>query len=251
MKLKVIACNVFQREICLAIAESPHLIDVEFAELGEHVNSNGLRSRLQTRIDAIDREPHNYAAIVLAYGLCGNATVGLRAHRTPLVIPRAHDCCTILLGSRARFSELFKDNPSTPFSSNGYLDRGDYYLRADGVITSADGVVQEYSTLVAEYGEENARFIWDSMHPKREGESNRVYFIDIPEFAGLGHASRFQARAAGDGREVRTVPGDLGLIRRLLRAEWDPADFLTVEPGHEIAGVYDWEEIIRSKPAAT
>jgi hypothetical protein len=30
--------------------------------------------------------------VVLAYGLCGGATAGLRAGSIPLVVPRAHDC---------------------------------------------------------------------------------------------------------------------------------------------------------------
>ena len=34
MLLKLIACNVFMREACLCIARSPHVIDVDFLELG-------------------------------------------------------------------------------------------------------------------------------------------------------------------------------------------------------------------------
>jgi hypothetical protein len=98
---------------------SAHVIDADFTEVGEHIHSDTLRSAIQSKIDAAEQSGRNYEAILLLYGLCGNACVGLRARSSRLVIPRAHDCCTILLGSKKRFRELFEDNPSTPFSSTG------------------------------------------------------------------------------------------------------------------------------------
>ena len=41
-------------------------------------------------------------AIVLAYGLCGRGTAGLRPLRHKLVIPRAHDCITVFMGNCKR-----------------------------------------------------------------------------------------------------------------------------------------------------
>ncbi|MCS7049718.1 MAG: DUF1638 domain-containing protein, partial [Verrucomicrobiae bacterium] len=111
MRLKLISCNVFQREVCLCLSTTPHVVDVEFTELGEHANSAGLRRFLQSKIDATEASGKPYDAVLLLYGLCGNATAGLRARSRPLVLPRAHDCCTILLGSKERFAEYFKDAP--------------------------------------------------------------------------------------------------------------------------------------------
>ena len=42
------------------------------------------------------------------------------------------------------------------------------------------------------------------------------------------------------------LEGSLNLIRKLLNSQWDAEDFLVVEPGEQIAGVYDWQEIIRA-----
>ena len=151
--LKLIACNVFWREACLAIAESPHVIDADFTEVGEHIHCDSLRSIIQAKIDTADESGRNYDAIVLLYGLCGNAGVGLRSRSSPLIMPRAHDCCTILLGSKTRFHELFGDNPSTPFSSTGYMERGNYFMRVDedgSSILYGD----EYASYVERYGEE-------------------------------------------------------------------------------------------------
>lgn len=244
MLLKLLSCNVFLREACLAIAHSPHTIDPEFFELGEHAHPDRLRESLQARIDAAVQEAKRYDAILLLYGLCGNAGVGLRAPGIRLVIPRAHDCCTILLGSKDRFREHFAQNPSTPFSSVGYMERGNYFLRTD----LGDGRIHygdQYAALVEQYGEDNAKYIWESMHPEGfETAGHPIVFIDIPETACLGGEAQFRNKAAAEGKSYRSLQGDMRLIRRLIEGDWDPDEFLIVEPGQQTAGVYDWSEVI-------
>jgi len=248
MKLKIIACNVFFREVSLCAAASPHTVDAEFTELGEHAHSATLRALVQSRIDAAEESGKDYDAVALAYGLCGNSVVGLQARGRRLVIPRAHDCCTILLGSRQKFREWFEDHPSTPFSSVGYMERGGYYLRTeDG--ESKVIVGDAYAEYVRQYGEENARYIWSTLHPERAEADNRVVFIDIPETAHLGCAAIFRERARAEGRNCICVEGSLALLRRLVAGEWNADDFLVVEPGQAIAGVYDWSEVVRAVPA--
>jgi len=248
MHLKLISCNVFQREAAWCIARSPHVIDAEFTELGEHARSAGLRQIIQDRIDATESSGKTYDAILLLFGLCGNATVGLQARRTQLIIPRAHDCCTILLGSRAKFAEHFGEAPSTPFSSVGYLERGNYFLR-----TSDEGITgvqtgNAFADLVEKYGEEDARYIWEEMHP--DHGDKRAVFIDLPETSHLGYAKKFRAKAAAAGKEAVELPGNIRLIANLLNGEWDPKEYLIVPPAGAIDGVYDWDEVIRVKKPA-
>jgi len=245
---KLVACNVFMREASLCLAESPHVIDAEFTEVGEHTSPERLRERLQSMIDATEESPKPYEAVLLLYGLCGNAGVGLSARGIPLVIPRAHDCCTVLLGSRLRFRDLFKDNPSRPFTSVGYMERGEYFIRVeDGESRIHYGDV--YAEYVEKYGEENAGYIWEAMHPRaatRDGEP--AVFIDIPETSRLGYVDRFRERAAAEGVPVEIVAGNLRLIRALLSGAWNEDEFLVVPPGHTTVGVYDWNEVIRATP---
>ena len=244
MLLKLISCNVFQRESALCIARSPHIIDSDYTELGEHARSAGLRQILQDRIDATEASGKAYDAILLLFGLCGNATVGIRARKTRLVIPRAHDCCTILLGSQARFVEHFGTAPSTPFSSVGYLERGNYFLRTqdDGAMGVQTG--DAYQSLVDKYGEEDAKFIWAEMHPEN---GNKAVFIDLPETRHLGYAEKFQAKAKEAGKESVRLDGNIRLIDNLLQGNWDEKEYLIVPPASEIEGVYDWEQVVRAK----
>ena len=129
MFLKLVACEVFMREICHCVAKTPHTIDIEFTEKGAHDKSEFLREVIQSKIDAAQKANKKYDAILLCYGLCGNATNNLLSRDIKIIIPRAHDCCTIFLGSKNRFKEYFAENPSLPFSSTGYIERGDSYVR--------------------------------------------------------------------------------------------------------------------------
>ncbi len=244
---KLISCNVFQREACWAVAQAPEVIDLEFLELGEHANSPNLRAKIQAAIDAADAA-NRYQAILLLFGVCGNATVGLRAGKTMLVMPRAHDCCTILLGSRKKFQEEFGAAPSTPFSSSGYLERGTYFLRTDeGLNTVVYGnVLAEYE---AKYGKENAQYIWETLHPKDAagGQDHKAVFIDLPQTAHLRLAERFEEEAQKAGKEYQRLAGDIRLIRDLIWGRWNGEDYLIVKPGEEVAGVYDFDEIVRAE----
>jgi hypothetical protein len=248
MNYRLIACNIFQREACACVSRSPHVVDIEFLELGEHARPDNLRALLQSRIDTAEEGPRRYQAVLLLFGLCGNAGVGVVARRTPLVLPRAHDCATILLGSRATFQEHFGDNPSQGFSSNGYLDRGEYFLRqpeeGGGMVAGGDA----YAELVKQYGEENARYVWDTMHPVQAG-NDRAVFIRMPGIDDAKHAERFRIQAEATGKHCEELTGNMRLIAALVDGRWDPAEFLVVPPGQQTAGVYDWDEIVRAKPA--
>jgi len=246
LRLRVIACNVFWRELCWCAARSPNLLDIEFTELGEHAQPNRLRDQLQARIAVAESAGKSYDAILLAFGLCGNATVGLHAAHTPLVLARAHDCATLLLGSRAAFRENFEDNPSRGFSSSGYMERGEYFLRTDEDGTRVHAG-DEFAAYVEQYGEENARYLMDTLHAAHITDDDaRAVFIEIAETSGTGALERFREKAEAAGRKVQVLPGNLRLIRMLLDGEWPTEEFLTVPAGQAIAAVYDWDRVIKA-----
>ena len=111
---KVLACKIFQRELAQVIPACPNALDVTFMRQDLHVSPALLREALQKEIDLIesgddphtDKRCHEKAeAILLGYGLCSNALVGIKSSRLPLVIPRAHDCITHFMGSKERYAE--------------------------------------------------------------------------------------------------------------------------------------------------
>lgn len=240
MKLKFICCEVFMREACLSISLTPNIVDPDFTPKGAHEKSDYLRSLIQEKIDAVE-ETGDYDAIILGFGLCGNSIAGLKARSIPIVIPRAHDCCTIFLGSRSRFVEYFGNNLSAEWSSAGYMERGDSYLRETdtGILL---GVDKSYDQLVEQYGEENAEYIWETINPKQI--SNEIIYIDTPETKQLGFKDKLEKSAIKDGKSLRVIEGDMRLLTNLIFGKWDENEFLIVHPGKEVQAEYDMEKII-------
>jgi hypothetical protein len=247
MLLKLIACEVFMRETCHCLASSPHTIDVEFTEKGAHDKSDFLREQIQQKIDAAQSSGRKYDAVLLCYGLCGNGVLNLESKDSKVVIPRAHDCCTVFLGSKEKFKLQFAENPSLSFNSTGYMERGDSYVReaSQNSVLGLDRTYEEYVTL---YGEENAKYIMETLNPCKLGETeNKVVFIEIPETQHLGYAENCKAKAEADGKEYVQLEGDMRIIRNLVYGDWNDKEFLVLEPHQRIIGVYDWDEIVRAE----
>ena len=55
--------------------------------------------------------------------LCNNGVAGLRTKRVSLIVPRTHDCITLLLGSKERYREYFDAHPGTYFHFTGWIER--------------------------------------------------------------------------------------------------------------------------------
>lgn len=250
MNFRLISCNVFQREACACLSRTPHVVDIDFLELGEHARPDNLRTLVQARIDAAEAGSRRYDAVLLLLGLCGNAGAGLVARTTQLVMPRAHDCATILLGSRGVFREHFGDNPSQGFSSSGYVERGEYYLRRPDEGGGVGICDDAFAELVKKYGQEDATYIWETMHPVHPGD-DRALFIRMPGVDDSAQAANFRQKAEADGKRYEELIGDMRLIAALIEGRWDPAEFLIVPPGYQTAGVYDWDQIVRAAPSAS
>jgi hypothetical protein len=224
------------RALYLYAAQSPHTIDIEMFRYGLHQHPNDLRARLQQAIDATRGQ--GYDAVLLAYALCGKSTHGLVAGDTQLVMPRAHDCITLFLGSRARYRQQFEQVPGTYWYVQDYLERddGSGVGLAIGAETGADAEAT-YASYVEKYGKDNAEYLMEIMGAW-QSHYQRAGLIDL----GIGDASlaekRAQADAARRGWTFERLPGDLGLVRRLLYGEWDD-DFLVVPPGQTISMTYD------------
>jgi hypothetical protein len=230
MRLKVISCDVMFREICHLAAHSPNQVDVEFLPKGLHdLKSAEMRERLQQRVD--EASASAYEAVAMAYALCGNGLAGLRARSAPLVVPRAHDCIALFLGSRHRYQQYFDTHGGVYFKTSGWIERG-------GSTKQLTGYGVDMAALVAKYGEENAQYLYEELNRYRKTYS-RFTYIEM----GIEPDGRFEnqtrAEATERGWEFEKIGGDISLLRRLVDGDWSEADFLVVPPGQRIAATYD------------
>ncbi len=95
----------------------PQNIDSEFLEYGLHDTPDKLRQELQKCIE----KSSQYDTLLLGYGLCSNGVAGLKSDKHRIIIPRVHDCISLLLGSRARYEDEFERHPGTFYLSNGWI----------------------------------------------------------------------------------------------------------------------------------
>jgi Protein of unknown function (DUF1638) len=245
MRYKLICCEVFVRELCHLIARCPNEIDVEFLPKGLHdIGQEGMSSRIHQVVDRVDESL--FDAIIFGYGLCNNGLVGLKAKTIPIVLPRAHDCITIFLGSKERYIEYFQKNPGTYFLTSGWIERGNATGElAQLSIQQQSGMNDTYEELVEKYGEDNADFLWEEL-----GNNSKNYgklaFIEM----GIEASSRFEAEAKRRAKEkdwkFEKLAGDLSLLDKLLLGDWDKEQFLVVPPGHETIAAYN-EKIVSFK----
>lgn len=235
-RFHIIACHVLWRELAYYAAQGTHFCDITFLRKGLHDTPPLLREQVQAAIDGLDQ---SYDAVLLGYGLCSNGLEGITARRAPLVVPRAHDCITLLLGSKERYREYFDSHPGTYWYSPGWIDEGD--MPGEGRHRAA------YERYVAQYGEENARYLMEMEQAWMNNYSNAAY-VDL----GVGDAERLKAftRESAEwlGWSCDVLDGDPGLVKRFLAGDWDDEAFLVVQPGEMIAPSHD-ERVIAARPA--
>jgi Protein of unknown function (DUF1638) len=243
MFLKVIACEVAVREFCYAAAQSANLVDLEFLTQGYHDTPALGRAELQKRIAALPEG--KYDAIVLGYGLCSNILAGLTTAHTQLVIPRAHDCITLLLGSKERYQAFFDSNPGTYYFSSGWLEclqrrraGGAQDYSGFSPIQSQSGSSAAYEQWVKKYGEEKARYLLEVMG-EWSANYTRGVLIDYPFASRLKLREQVQAICRSHAWEFAEANGDLGLFQRLVEGDWREAEVLVLKPGEKVAPAFD------------
>jgi hypothetical protein len=247
LRLLVAGCPVLQREIELLAAASRNFITARWLEMGLHDRtSENLRAALQTLIDT--GASGEFDAVVVAYGLCNRGIIGLAAKSLPVVIPRAHDCLGLLLGSSSGYLAQLAAAPGTYFQSAGWLEnsplngensRPNFTFGPNSNVTRA--------ALVEKYGEENADFLLEQFAGFTR-HYQRLAFIDTPVPAARKWEGVAREIASQQGWKFDRLPGDLGWLRRLLNAEWSEDEFLKLMPGQRVALRSD-THLIGAEPA--
>lgn len=241
-KFKFIGCNIIYREACWLAATCPHVVDVEFMPKGLHnLETPDMVARLQAAVDAVPAEA-GYEAVLLGYARCNDGLVGIEARELPLVLPRAHDCITLLFGSRDRYDEYFNAFPGTYYMSTGWAERDDEmdHESLQAGLRTVDqklGLHVSYEELAKKYGEENAKYVMQTLGDTRSNYSKYLYIrMGVAEEDDYVERTRADAEKRQWKFELRE--GDLRLLRKLFRGDWDD-DFVVAQPGQKVVARND------------
>ena len=247
MRLQLIVCDMLMLPVEHLAAESPHELVLTDLSASLHVEPVPLRDRIQEEVDRIEAEDQAADAILLGYGLCGGATAGLVARSKPLVLPRAHDCVTIFLGSRQRYQQEQTQAPGTYWFTEDNIKRGNAFMGwLLGSSERSEGVKATYEEYVEKYGQENADYLMEALGEWQQ-HYERGAFLETGLAADTVALERARQETEQRGWRFESILSDLTLMERLMNGEWD-AEFLVVQPGETLVMSYD-EDIIKAVPA--
>ena len=233
-RFRLIACEILFRELCLLASRSRNVIDIDFVRKGLHgLPTDRMVADLQKRIDATD--PEVYEAILLGYARCNDGVVGLQARDIPLVIPRAHDCITLFIGSRQRYRQYFDKHPGAYFRTSGWLERD--FAAEDGIMNQL-GLDRTYEQYVEKYGQEHAEMIMQFVGSWKK-HYDRITFIETGVAGDLEYEQVARQEAKDKGWQFDKLTGDLGLLVKMLDGDWPEDEFVVVQPGQKITARND------------
>jgi hypothetical protein len=233
----VITCAVLEDEVRALAQACPAIRRIEILEQGLHNDPPRLRAMLQERIDQVEQDD-GIEVIVLGYGLCSRGTEAVVARRCRLVMARAHDCITLLLGCRQRYADYVKEHPGTYWYSLGWnrhhtppgQDRHDEY----------------FVRYCEKFGPEDARFLMEQEQAWFKSYS-RATFVDLG--VGPTHEQQQYTRRCADwlNWHYDYQRGDAALMRALLGGPWDDGRFVILEPGQTLRMTAD-ERVVETVP---
>jgi len=224
MKYKVIACGVFEPYLQLLAEECPNEIVIKALDAGLHSRPNDLRLLAQAEIDEASREG-GYDAVILFYGLCGRGTANLLSRDIPVVIPRAHDCITLFLGSAEAYLREFNKNPGTFYHTLGWIQQKINPKNREAAALysnyTRDGWEHhpDFRDLEKRFGRDNAEHVVSFMERWRQ-HYTRAAYIDLG-FPGEGPLMEFTREMASVfDWNYEVIQGDIELMRGILAGDW-------------------------------
>lgn len=207
----IIACEAIVNEVLPWVKES---MAFETIDAGLHVRANHLKSTLQASVAKADGY---HDPIILGYGLCGNAVVGLTAQRSTLIVPRVDDCIAMMLGSAEAHKAIMKEYPRSYFLSRGWID-------------SKITLLDEWQELADRHGRERALWVQKKMfcHYRHliyvETDSNSPARYDTAARKAASHIDLAYLKKTGTPE----------MLKALLHGPWDHR-FVVKPPGNDIS----------------
>ena len=226
-KFYIISCHVLWRELCHFASVSRNICNFHFLQQGLHNTPDTLRQELQKAIDGVQG---GHSAILIGYGLCSNGLEGIIARDTKLVIMRAHDCITFLLGSKERYQEYFERHPGTYWYSPGWIDSGS--------MPGKERYERTLQSYIEKYGADNGEYLMEMQQGWFKNYSNAAY-VDLGFYDTEEYKAYTKQCAQWLEWNCDILSGNPQLIINFLAGNWNPEDFLLVEPGEMVVAAHD------------
>jgi hypothetical protein len=207
MTTQIIACRTIADELELARRETGCDLLVRWVDSGLHNRPDRLRTALQQALDEVTGTER----VLMAFGFCGNAVVGLATGDFELVVPRVDDCISLMLGSTTR-RQAISDEKGTYFLTRGYLEH-------------ESNIWSEYQAFAAKRGKALA----DSIYATLLEHYRRLGIIDTGAYELEPFVECTGPIAETFHLEREVLPGTTRYLQKLLTGPWDD-EFIVVGP---------------------
>lgn len=211
MSTVILACQTIKREVHLAIKETGVDYPVILIDSGLHNYPDKLRETIQTQLNKIE----NVDSILMAFGYCGNGLMGIKSPQARVIVPRADDCITLLLGSNDVRKKISRE-AGTYFLTQGWLE----YER---------NLITEYEMCVEKYGLDRAKRVMKIML----SHYRRLMVIDTRAYPLEDILQTTAGFAEKMGMCHEKYTGSMRFLKKLLTGPWDE-EFIILEPGQEL-----------------
>jgi len=209
-ELRLIACPAVLGELAEGATDG---VDCGTLDAQLHLSPERLKEGLRAAVAEADKPG---ATIVLGFGLCSNAVIGLKTEHATMVVPKVDDCIAMLLGSNEAFAEQCEKARGTYFVSKAYLDE-------------CDTILSDHDKLVEKRGPERAEELMRLLLQ----HYTRIVVIDTGRHDLGPYRERVAEFAERFDLTVEDVPGTTRILDALVGDDWGD-DFVVAPPGHEL-----------------
>jgi len=240
MRLIVIGCQVFFREISYLASQSKNTITTTWLPQGLHDTPDDLRSGLKSAVEnasnLIMRFHSNEKAdyIVLGYGLCSRGIIGVRSLDIPLIVPKTDDCVGVFLGSQKRYLENFNKYSGVYWYNPGWVENA-YTPSIDTLDAKREQYMEQFED------EETVDYLIE-----QESLWVKNYKYGIYINSDIYDNEVCKAKAKKDiselGWSYEELDGSKTMLENMVNGNFTD-DFLIVPPYHEIAETFDEDKI--------
>lgn len=210
----MIACETLRDEYADAADRSGRHYDTYWVESGLHNFPEKLGQALSQEFDKVDAD-----RVLLCFGTCGNAVVGLETRDFELIMPRVDDCISLLLGGTARRLKINEAHTS-------------YFLTA-GWLRGERNIYVEYEYAVQKYGEKRGKRIMETVL----ANYTDLVLLDTGSYDIAPARTESAMIAEKLGLELKTMPAGVGYICELLTGPYPPERFCVFPPKTKIGTI--------------
>lgn len=208
-EIALIACETIKHELEAAMEKTGKVYPTILIDSDYHNDPDKLRMVIQEYIDSAKDKKR----ILLGYGCCGNALVGVEATTAQLVIPKTDDCISMML---SRKGEEFNRTSNTYFLTKGWME-------------SPKSLAGEYYRALEKYGEAKTKRIFELMLKNYE----YLMIIDTGAYDLEECINKAEEIAHFTKLKLVIEQGDIWYLEKLLTGPYDN-DFSVIPKGEKI-----------------